>query len=106
MSWFETLTKDGFQLAVREAIKPELDKLGQKMASIENRVSRMEGQTEGISNRLDGYDARLGRVSDRMDRLIESQNQLILKIGEWLNEQRLDIIDLKHRVEALERKVA
>ena len=54
MSWIETITKEGFQIAVREAMKPDLDKvslrlegLGNRLGEIEQRVSRLEGTIEG-----------------------------------------------------------
>ncbi len=54
MSWIETITKEDFQLAVREAMRPDIDKLGGRMGNLEGRmgnleqrVSRLEGTIEG-----------------------------------------------------------
>ncbi len=45
MAWIETITKEGFQLAVREAMRPEMDKLDRK---IERKLEKMESRI-GIS---------------------------------------------------------
>jgi len=54
MAWIETITKEGFQLVVREAMRPEMDKLDRKLekmesrlGDVEQRVSRLEGTIEG-----------------------------------------------------------
>ena len=58
MAWIETITREGFQLAVREAMKPEMDKLDRKIerklekmesriGDVEQRVARLEGTIEG-----------------------------------------------------------
>jgi len=54
MSWMETLTKEAFQLAVRESVRPDIEKIGQRidrldqrMGDLEQRVSRLEGTIEG-----------------------------------------------------------
>jgi len=58
MAWIETITKEGFQLAIREAMRPEIDKLDRKIerklekmesriGDVEQRVSRLEGTIEG-----------------------------------------------------------
>lgn len=111
MSWFETLTKEGFQIAVRESIKPELDSLGSRVARLETAVSRLEGSVEEMSKRLDEHSNRMDNQSIRMDslidtmsRLVETQTNLAIKLSEWMAQNQADLQDLKHRVEALERK--
>ena len=54
MGWIETLSKEAFQLAVREALKPDFEKMENRMDKIEMRignleqpVSRLEGPIEG-----------------------------------------------------------
>ncbi|MDR3553678.1 MAG: hypothetical protein P4L55_02870 [Syntrophobacteraceae bacterium] len=49
MGWIETLSKEAFQLAVREAVRPDfeklenrMDKLEVRMGDLEQRVSRLE----------------------------------------------------------------
>ncbi len=46
MSWIETITKEGFQLAVKEAMRPDMEK-------IENRLSQFVGPGIKVA-RLDG----------------------------------------------------
>jgi len=54
MSWIETLTKETFFSAIREAMKPQIDQIDTRMRAIESnmvdlreRVSRLEGVVEG-----------------------------------------------------------
>ena len=54
MSWIESLSKEAFQGAVREAVKPELEGLKadikaveRRIGDLEQRVSRLEGTIEG-----------------------------------------------------------
>jgi len=54
VSWIETLTKETFHTAIREAMKPRMDQIDTRMAALENtmvdlreRVSRLEGVIEG-----------------------------------------------------------
>jgi len=54
MGWIETLSKEAFQLAVREAVKPDMENLrgdikevNKRIGDLEQRVSRLEGTIEG-----------------------------------------------------------
>ena len=47
MGWIESVTKEGFQLAVREAMQPDMEKLETRMGDIEQWVARLEGTIEG-----------------------------------------------------------
>lgn len=47
MSWIETLTKEAFHAAIREAMKPQIDQISDRMQSFEQRISRLEGVVEG-----------------------------------------------------------
>lgn len=38
MSWIETITKEGFQLAVREAMKPEMEKIDQRFEKLDGKI--------------------------------------------------------------------
>ncbi len=46
MSWIETITKEGFQLAVREAMRSDLEKIENRIGNLEQRVSRLEGSVD------------------------------------------------------------
>ncbi len=46
MSWIETITKDGFQLAVREAMRHDLEKIENRIGNLDQRVSRLEGSID------------------------------------------------------------
>lgn len=39
MSWIETLTKEAFHAAIREAMKPQIDQISDRMQSFEQRIS-------------------------------------------------------------------
>ena len=63
MGWIETLSKEAFQLAVREAVRPDFEKLENRMdklevriGDLEQRVSRLEGTVEGT---MRAYEANL-----------------------------------------------
>jgi len=54
MSWIETLTKETFFSAIREAMKPQIDQIDTRMTALERnmfglreRVSRLESVVEG-----------------------------------------------------------
>ena len=47
MGWIESVTREGFQLAVKEAMRPDMEKLEGRMGDIEQRVARLEGVIEG-----------------------------------------------------------
>lgn len=54
MGWIETLSKEAFQLAVREAVKQDVENLrgdikevNKRLGDLEQRVSRLEGTIEG-----------------------------------------------------------
>jgi len=43
MGWIESVTKEGFQLVVREAMRPDMEKLETRMGDIEQRVAMIGG---------------------------------------------------------------
>jgi len=47
MAWIETLTKEAFHAAIREAMKPQIDQISERLYSFEQRLSRLEGVVEG-----------------------------------------------------------
>ncbi len=47
MGWIESVTREGFQLAVKEAMRPDMEKLEGRMGDIEQGVARLEGVIEG-----------------------------------------------------------
>ena len=53
MGWIESVTKEGFQLAVREAMRPDMAKLEDRMGDVEQRVARLEGTIEGNARAQD-----------------------------------------------------
>ena len=75
MSWIETLSKEAFQTAVREAMKPEIESLradikdlGKRVGDLEQRVSRLEGTIEGT---MRAYEANLRMMFAEFQRNIE-----------------------------------
>lgn len=118
-----TVTTDMLE-AARQVLIPELKELKDRIVAMDARLSErmtgLEGRVEEMSRRLGDHSARLHdhsrqitdfsrRIDDqtnRLNRVLEGQNELIIKIGEWLATSHADLQDLKYRVEALERKVA
>jgi hypothetical protein len=47
MGWIETITKEGFQLAVKEAMRPDMDRIEDRLSQLSERLSRLEGAMEG-----------------------------------------------------------
>ena len=47
MGWIETITKEGFQLAVKEAMRPDIEKIEGRLNQLSDRVSRLEGSMDG-----------------------------------------------------------
>lgn len=47
MAWIETLTKETFNTVIREAMKPQMDQISERLQSFEQRLSRLEGVVEG-----------------------------------------------------------
>ena len=47
MGWIETITKEGFQMAVKEAMRPDIEKIEDRLSQLSDRVSRLEGSMEG-----------------------------------------------------------
>jgi predicted nucleic acid-binding Zn-ribbon protein len=57
VGWIETLNKESFQLAVREAMRPDFEKLENRMDKLENRMDKLEvriGDLEQRVSRLEG----------------------------------------------------
>ena len=48
MGWMETLTKEAFFTAVREAVKPEFETVEKRFEMLEN---RLESEIKGRSNK-------------------------------------------------------
>jgi predicted nuclease with TOPRIM domain len=80
MGWIETLSKEAFQLAVREAVKPELNELEKRldgrMGSLDGRMSNLEGRMCNIEARMDKFDGRLDRLEGRVGDLAERVSRL------------------------------
>jgi hypothetical protein len=86
MGWIDTLSREAFQLAVREAVKPDLESLradskedfqilradirdlNKRLGDLEQRVSRLEGTIEGT---MRAYEANLARMFAEFQRNIE-----------------------------------
>lgn len=86
MGWIDTLSKEAFQLAVREAMKPEVESLrvslkeeagilrndikevNERVGDLEQRVSRLEGTIEGT---MRAYEANMARMFAEFQRNIE-----------------------------------
>ncbi len=49
LSWIETITKEDFQLAVREAMKPEMEKLDQRFERLDSKITDVENS---LGNRI------------------------------------------------------
>jgi hypothetical protein len=64
MGWIETLTKEAFIAAVREAVKPDLDRL-------EGKIDKMEAHTdarfEKLSGRVEGLAERVSRLEGTIE---------------------------------------
>ena len=80
MGWIETLSKEAFQVAVREAIKPDVDSLKQSIVTIEKRVGDLEQRVSRLEGTIEGsmraYEANVGRLfaefkADIFKRLLE-----------------------------------
>ena len=59
MGWIETITKEGFQLAVKEAVRPEMEKIEERLNQLSDRVSRLEGSMEGS---MRAYEANMRAI--------------------------------------------
>ncbi len=58
MAWIETLTKEAFHAAIREAMKPQINE-------ISNRIDKMSDRLQAIdqmSDRLQSFEQRLSRL--------------------------------------------
>lgn len=80
MGWIETLSKEAFQVAVREAIKPDVDSLKRSIVTIEKRVGDLEQRVSRLEGTIEGsmraYEANVGRLfaefkADIFKRLLE-----------------------------------
>ncbi len=89
MAWIETLTKETFNAAIREAMKPQIDQLSDRLQTVENnvvdlreRVSRLEGTIEGTAKaneaKMDAYDAGIRNL------ILEFKNEIL--------QRQLDIV--------------
>jgi len=84
MGWIETLSKEAFQLAVREAMKPDMESLGdnikevnKRIGDLEQRVSRLEGTIEGT---MRAYEASVRAMfsefkAEMFARMLEDRNR-------------------------------
>jgi len=60
MGWMETLTKEAFFTAVREAVKPEFETLENRL---ENEIKGVIGQIRGLEGKFDGkFDGVQGQI--------------------------------------------
>ena len=60
MGWMETLTKEAFFAAVREAVKPDFETLENRL---ENEIKGVIGQIRGLEGKFDGkFDGVQGQI--------------------------------------------
>ncbi len=76
MGWIETITKEGFQMAVKEAMRPDIDKIEDRLSQLSDRVSRLEGSMEGS---MRAYEANIRAMfaefkADVFRRLLDQPN--------------------------------
>jgi septal ring factor EnvC (AmiA/AmiB activator) len=78
-----------------ESVEQRLDRVEQRLDRVERRLDRVEQRLDRVERRLDAVEARLERVErDRAE--VKYQLADVVRRGEFL--------DLKHRVEAMERR--
>ncbi len=58
MGWMETLTKEAFFAAVREAVKPDFKTLEKRFEMLEN---RLESEMKGVNGQIKGLEGEIRR---------------------------------------------
>ena len=60
MGWMETLTKEAFFSAVREAVKPEFETLEKRFEKrLESEIKGVTGQIRGLEGKFDGVQGQI-----------------------------------------------
>jgi predicted nucleic acid-binding Zn-ribbon protein len=73
MGWIETLTKEAFIAAIREAVKPDLEKLDGKIERLEGKIEKvkteLKGDIEALRGDIKGLEIRIGGLAERVSHL-------------------------------------
>ena len=71
MGWMETLTKEAFFAAVREAVKPEFETLEKRFEKrLESEIKGVTGQIKGLEGEISGMKSQI----ESLHREINSNN--------------------------------
>ena len=90
MGWIETLSKETFMAAVREAVKPDLDKLDGKLEKLDVKIEKAKQELKGDIRTLRGDIKNLeNRVGGRAERVARLEGDLSGAIRAWVANSRV-----------------
>ena len=101
MGWMETLTKEAFFAAVREAVKPDFKTLEKRFEMLEN---RLESEMKGVNGQIKGLEGEIAGIKSQIESLHReiNSNNIVLEgkienihssVEAFLNKTRADFYE-------------
>jgi hypothetical protein len=84
MGWIESLSKEAFQLSVREAVRPDLEMLTTSIKEVEKRIGELKQRVSPLEGTIEGsmraYEANIGRMfaefkADMFKRMLDTPRE-------------------------------
>ena len=101
MGWMETLTKEAFFTAVREAVKPEFETLENRLESeikgVTGQIKGLEGEISGMKSQMDSIQRQISSLDEKIDYKYENLEGKIenihTSVKSFFNETRADFYE-------------
>jgi predicted nucleic acid-binding Zn-ribbon protein len=94
MGWMETLTKEAFFAAVREAVRPEFDALEKRLESemkgVNGQIKGLEGEISGMKSQIESLQREINSNNNVLEGKIEN---IHTSVKSFFNETRADFYE-------------
>ena len=89
MGWMETLTKEAFFAAVREAVKPDFETLEKRIETLEKTLekrietleNRLESEMKGVNGQIKGLEGEIAGIKSQIESLSRDMESLRREIN-------------------------
>jgi len=89
MGWMETLTKEAFFTAVREAVKPDFETLEKRIETLEKTLekrietleNRLESEMKGVNGQIKGLEGEIAGIKSQIESLSRDMESLRREIN-------------------------
>jgi chromosome segregation ATPase len=121
-SMLTRIVKHAMRETIQELIKPDLDKLNERMDKLDGRMDKLDGRMDKFDGRMDKFDDRMDKLQQRLDDGIARLDQRIDALTKQqiqITGQQLRLIEqvsalktgfeinatLAHRIDRLEDRI-